>query len=160
MTGQSPALDSLRPRMIRRIYLRWPLSGVRRPQPPNTMNTLSLKLPVSLPRVWLLLAALLIPQLVSAGHFYTPIPTSASVGTTISGYWAGSVGTTAGITAYSQVKAPGSSTWTTVGSGVSTHYGAAYVSYNFAYSSPGTWEIRIYVPATGSSFDYRTTVVY
>lgn len=124
------------------------------------MNALSLKLPVSLPRVWLLLAAFLLPQLVSAGQFYTPIPATAAVGTSISGFWAGSIGTTAGITAYSQVKAPGSSTWTTVGSGVSTHYGAAYVSYSFTYTTPGTWEFRIYVPSTGSAFDYRTTVVY
>ena len=122
------------------------------------MNTLSLKFPTKLPRVWLVLAAFLIPHLASA-YFYTPYPTTATVGSGTSGYWVGSIGLTVGIYAYSQVKAPGSSTWTTVGSGVSTHYGAAYVSYGVTFSTPGTWEFRIYIPSSGSVIEYRTTVV-
>ena len=123
------------------------------------MNTLSLNYPARLPRIWLLLIALLLPHLALAGYFYTPYPATATVGSGTSGTWAGTVSMTVGTYAHAQVKAPGSSTWTNVGSGVSTHYGAAYVSYGVTFSSAGTWEFRIYVPSSGSVAEYRTTVV-
>jgi hypothetical protein len=107
-----------------------------------SMNTLSLKFPTKVPRVWLLLLAFLIPQLAFAGVFYN-LPATAPVGSSYSVNWYGPVSMTSGTYASMQTKAPGASTWTTVGSGVSGYYGSCtipgYVSFNVA----GTWTIRI-----------------
>ena len=111
------------------------------------MNNRSWTSYLKLPRLLLVLAVFMIPQLASA-YFYVPSDPHANTQYSIA--WYGSVGTNPGVYVSLQVKAPGSSSWSTIVTGVSGYYGSTSVGTSYTFGATGAWELRVIRSDTGA----------